>query len=63
MFNYKISDFFDVTFHVVIRSMRGDEAKKVCPEIELVTVPVSRGKADLTVYRDAGSEVYTVNIL
>ncbi|KAG6392191.1 hypothetical protein SASPL_146402 [Salvia splendens] len=36
----------------VKRSMRGDEAKKVCPEIELVTVPVSHGKADLTVYRD-----------
>ncbi|XP_047954916.1 DNA polymerase eta [Salvia hispanica] len=44
----------------VKRSMRGDEAKKVCPEIELVTVPVSRGKADLTVYRDAGSEVVSI---
>lgn len=28
--------------------MRGDEAKKVCPEIELVRVPNIRGKADLT---------------
>ncbi|KAL1537541.1 DNA-directed DNA polymerase [Salvia divinorum] len=44
----------------VKRSMRGDEAKKVCPEIELVQVPVSRGKADLTVYRDAGSEVVSI---
>lgn len=29
-------------------SMRGDEAQKVCPDINLVQVPVSRGKADLT---------------
>lgn len=43
--------------------MRGDEAKSVCPEIQLVQVPVARGKADLTVYRDAGSEVYTVFVL
>ncbi|KAL8508645.1 hypothetical protein ACS0TY_019044 [Phlomoides rotata] len=42
------------------RSMRGDEAKKVCPDIQLVQVPVSRGKADLTVYRDAGSEVVSI---
>ncbi|KAL8513273.1 hypothetical protein ACS0TY_019467 [Phlomoides rotata] len=44
----------------VKRSMRGDEAKKVCPDIHLVQVPVSRGKADLTVYRDAGSEVVSI---
>lgn len=44
-------------FNVVSRSMRGDEAKKVCPDIQLVQVPVARGKADLTVYRNAGSEV------
>lgn len=49
--------FVNFTFPVVLRSMRGDEAKKVCPEIQLVQVPVGRGKADLTVYRDAGSEV------
>lgn len=42
---------------VVFRSMRGDEAKSVCPEIHLVTVPVARGKADLSIYRNAGSEV------
>ncbi|XP_051125403.1 DNA polymerase eta isoform X2 [Andrographis paniculata] len=44
----------------VKRSMRGDEAKKVCPDIQLVQVPVARGKADLTVYRNAGSEVVSV---
>lgn len=39
-------------------SMRGDEAKQVCPEIHLVQVPVARGKADLNAYRNAGSEVH-----
>lgn len=29
-------------------SMRGEDAKKVCPEINLVQIPVSRGKSDLT---------------
>lgn len=32
----------------VSRHMRGDEAKKKCPEIVLVKVPCVRGKADLT---------------
>ncbi|KAH0767903.1 hypothetical protein KY285_003774 [Solanum tuberosum] len=44
----------------VKRSMRGDEAKQVCPEIHLVQVPVARGKADLNTYRNAGSEVVSI---
>ncbi|KAH7838232.1 hypothetical protein Vadar_023796 [Vaccinium darrowii] len=44
----------------VKRSMRGDEAKKACPQIQLVQVPVARGKADLTTYRNAGSEVVSI---
>ncbi|CAH1429737.1 unnamed protein product [Lactuca virosa] len=44
----------------VKRSMRGDEAKKVCPQIHLITVPVARGKADLNIYRNAGSEVVSI---
>ncbi|KAL8143170.1 hypothetical protein V2J09_016202, partial [Rumex salicifolius] len=44
----------------VKRSMRGDEAKEVCPEIQLVQVPVARGKADLNTYRSAGSEVVSI---
>ncbi|KAK3745543.1 hypothetical protein QZH41_012463, partial [Actinostola sp. cb2023] len=40
--------------------MRGDDAKAKCPEIQLVQVPVSRGKANLTHYRDAGAEVIEV---
>ncbi|XP_006646338.1 DNA polymerase eta isoform X1 [Oryza brachyantha] len=44
----------------VKRSMRGDEAKTVCPSINLVQVPVARDKADLNVYRSAGSEVVAI---
>ncbi|GAB2213959.1 hypothetical protein Drorol1_Dr00018287 [Drosera rotundifolia] len=44
----------------VKRSMRGDEAKGVCPEIQLVQVPVAREKADLSIYRNAGSEVVSI---
>ncbi|KAK8943220.1 hypothetical protein KSP39_PZI009451 [Platanthera zijinensis] len=44
----------------VKRSMRGDEAEMVCPGIQLVQVPVARDKADLNVYRSAGSEVVSI---
>ncbi|CAN1327876.1 DNA polymerase eta [Linum perenne] len=48
-------------FHLFqFSSMRGDEAKQVCPQIQLVQVPVARGKADLSVYRNAGSEVVSI---
>lgn len=42
------------------RSMRGDEAKRICDDLELVRVPVVRGKADLSRYRNAGKEVAAV---
>ena len=45
---------------IVKSNERGDEAKDVCAEIHLVQVPVARGKADLTIYRDAGSEVHNI---
>lgn len=44
----------------VKRSMRGDEAKNQCPDLELVRVPVIRGKADLSKYRNAGKQVASV---
>lgn len=44
----------------VTRHMRGDEAKKHCPQIQLVRVPNVREKADLSKYRDAGKEVAVV---
>ncbi|XP_050313420.1 DNA polymerase eta [Anthonomus grandis grandis] len=44
----------------VTRHMRGDDAKAKCPEIILAIVPNSRGKADLSKYRDAGKRVADV---
>lgn len=42
----------------VKRNMRGDEARRICPGLKLVTVPVANEKADLTIYRDAGTQVF-----
>uniref|UniRef100_A0A914UYL5 UmuC domain-containing protein n=1 Tax=Plectus sambesii TaxID=2011161 RepID=A0A914UYL5_9BILA len=43
-------------------SMRGDEAKAICPELTVCYVPMSAygEKADLTKYRDASAEVFKV---
>lgn len=49
--------FFLTIFFNVFRFMRGEEAKEVCPQIQLVQVPVAHCKADLNTYRNAGSEV------
>ncbi|CAL0329826.1 unnamed protein product [Lupinus luteus] len=51
---------YEARAHGVKRSMRGDEAKEACPQIQLVQVPVARGKADLNTYRSAGSEVVSI---
>ena len=44
----------------VSRNMRGDDAKKKCPHVNLIYVQETRGKADLTIYREAGAEVIKV---
>ena len=44
----------------VRRGMMGDDAKKECPEVQTVFVKESRGKADLTKYRQASAEVFQV---
>ena len=41
----------------VKRIMRGNEAKAVCPDLIMIQVPTAHGKADLSIYRDAGSKV------
>lgn len=41
----------------VKRNMRGDEARRLCPQLVLVQVPTAHGKADLTLYRSAGKQV------
>lgn len=42
----------------LLRNMRGDEARKHCAELQLIQVPTSHGKADLTIYRNSGSKVH-----
>jgi len=37
--------------------MNASEARKLCPDLKVVQVPVAHGKADLTIYRDAGAQV------
>ena len=44
----------------VKRGMRGEEARRICPEMQLVQVPTSHQKADLTLYRDEGKAVIDV---
>ncbi|KAG7306957.1 hypothetical protein JYU34_007081 [Plutella xylostella] len=44
----------------VTRGMRGDDARKKCPDIKLPSVPCQRGKADITKYREAGKDVAKV---
>ncbi|KAJ0017177.1 hypothetical protein Pint_11990 [Pistacia integerrima] len=44
---------FEARKYGVKCSMRGVEAEEVCPQIELVQVPVAHGEADLITYRNA----------
>lgn len=48
---------YEARAHGVKRVMRGNEAKKVCPDLVLVQVPTNHGKADLTIYRDASARI------
>jgi hypothetical protein len=45
------------TCRLCCRCMRGDDAKKICPDIELVKTPWADGHALLNWYRHAGTEV------
>lgn len=40
--------------------MRGDEARRLCPQLQLVQVPTAHGKADLTLYRAEGAKVLAI---
>lgn len=44
-----------------LAGMRAGDAKKMCPALITVQVPTARGKADLSIYREAGNKV--VNVL
>ena len=40
--------------------MRGREARRACPSLQMVQVPTANGKADLELYREAGAQVLKV---
>jgi DNA polymerase eta len=44
----------------VKRIMRGQEARRLCPALQLIQVPTSNGKADLTIYRRHGQRVLDI---
>lgn len=44
----------------VKRNMRGAQARQLCPGLQLVQVPTSYGKADLTSYRRHGAAVLAI---
>lgn len=60
VYNRIIVVSYEVRYFGVIRSMRGDEVKEKCFEINLVRVLEVRGKVNLTYYREVGVEVIVV---
>ncbi|KAM9727927.1 DNA polymerase eta-like isoform 1-T1 [Menidia menidia] len=51
---------YEARAHGVTKNMWVDDAKKLCPDLQVARVRESRGKADLTHYRDASVEVIEV---
>ncbi|XP_048061895.1 DNA polymerase eta isoform X1 [Megalobrama amblycephala] len=51
---------YEARAHGVTRNMWADDAKKLCPDLEVARVRESHGKADLTHYREASVEVIEV---
>uniref|UniRef100_A0A8C6UE85 DNA polymerase eta n=1 Tax=Neogobius melanostomus TaxID=47308 RepID=A0A8C6UE85_9GOBI len=51
---------YEARAHGVTRNMWVDDAKKLCPDLEVARVRESHGKADLTHYREASVEVIEV---
>lgn len=44
----------------VTRNMRAQEARKLCPELQTVQVPVRHQKADLSPYREASAKIMEI---
>ena len=44
----------------VKRGMRGHEARALAPDLLIVQVPTSHGKAELSIYREAGAKVLAI---
>ncbi|KAG7462902.1 hypothetical protein MATL_G00189640 [Megalops atlanticus] len=51
---------YEARAHGVTRNMWADDAKKLCPDLQVARVRESHGKADLTQYREASVEVIEV---
>ncbi|CAF98622.1 unnamed protein product, partial [Tetraodon nigroviridis] len=51
---------YEARAHGVTRNMWVDDAKKLCPDLQVARVRESHGKADLTLYREASVEVIEV---
>ncbi|KAL2081761.1 hypothetical protein ACEWY4_023614 [Coilia grayii] len=51
---------YEARAHGVTKTMWADDAKKLCPDLQVARVRESRGKADLTCYREASAEVIKV---
>ncbi|RXN15452.1 DNA polymerase eta [Labeo rohita] len=51
---------YEARAHGVTRNMWADDAKKLCPDLQVARVRESHGKADLTHYREASVEVIEV---
>ncbi|XP_076831336.1 DNA polymerase eta isoform X2 [Brachyhypopomus gauderio] len=51
---------YEARDHGVTRNMWADDAKKLCPDLQVARVRESHGKADLTNYREASVEVIEV---
>ncbi|XP_062852035.1 DNA polymerase eta [Trichomycterus rosablanca] len=51
---------YEARAHGVTRNMWADDAKKLCPDLQVARVQESHGKADLTRYREASVEVIEV---
>ncbi|XP_035519020.1 DNA polymerase eta isoform X2 [Morone saxatilis] len=51
---------YEARAHGVTRNMWVDDAKKLCPDLQVARVRESHGKADLTHYREASVEVIEV---
>ncbi|TSN48494.1 DNA polymerase eta [Bagarius yarrelli] len=51
---------YEARAHGVTRNMWADDAKKLCPDLQVARVRESHGKADLTCYREASVKVIEV---
>jgi DNA polymerase eta len=51
---------YEARKHGVKRGMRGHEARKLCPDLQLVQVPTRFGKANLEHYKACGTALATV---